>query len=67
MVTSLREELSANKDRELDELRNKIADPEKPTSFLEQNFIKFFQTAMVQWEDEREQKNKKKSNFVIYG
>ncbi len=48
-------------------IKKELLDLKKQSQFSESNFHKFFMSSMIQWEKEKEEKQSKKPNFVIYG
>ncbi len=49
------------------EIKSELLDLKKQTQFSEKNFHNYFMSAMIQWEREKDEKERKKPNFVVYG
>ncbi len=49
------------------EIKKELSEMKKQTLFTEHNFKSFFLSAMTDWENEREERSLKKTNFVVYG
>ncbi len=49
------------------EIKKELSEMKKQTLFSEHNFKSFFLSAMTDWENEREERLLKKTNFVVYG